>query len=108
MLPADERTRSCAAAMIQFGRSFGLRVVAEGIEDEATLSFVRRAGADLAQGYYLARPLPPKDLTTWLTTTGSPTGSDHLPKLDHHIQRSARRLGGARLDARRGARRLGG
>jgi EAL domain-containing protein (putative c-di-GMP-specific phosphodiesterase class I) len=77
--PADERTRSYAGAMIQFGRSLGLRVVAEGIEDEETLSFVRRAGADLAQGYYLSRPLAPGDVTSWLATARSATGSDDLP-----------------------------
>jgi EAL domain-containing protein (putative c-di-GMP-specific phosphodiesterase class I) len=68
ILPADERTRSYAAAMIQFGRSLGLRVVAEGIEDEATLSFIRLAGAHLAQGYYLSRPLTSADATAWLAT----------------------------------------
>jgi EAL domain-containing protein (putative c-di-GMP-specific phosphodiesterase class I) len=65
--------------MIQFGRRLGLRVVAEGIEDEATLSFIRLAGAHLAQGYYLSRPLTAADATTWLAAAAGPTGSDHLP-----------------------------
>ncbi len=45
------------AATIDIGARLGLKVVAEGIEDEATLDLVRRLGADTAQGDYLARPM---------------------------------------------------
>jgi diguanylate cyclase (GGDEF)-like protein len=44
------------AATIDIGRRIGLKVVAEGIEDEAGLELVRRLGVDTAQGYHLARP----------------------------------------------------
>ncbi len=36
----------------------GLRVVAEGIEDVATLDLLSDLGCDLAQGYYISRPAP--------------------------------------------------
>jgi EAL domain-containing protein (putative c-di-GMP-specific phosphodiesterase class I) len=79
IIPTEERTRSYAAAMIQFGRTLGLRVVAEGIEDEAALSFVRGAGADLAQGYYLCRPLAAGDVTPWLVAARRTNGPDIRP-----------------------------
>jgi diguanylate cyclase (GGDEF)-like protein len=43
-------------AIIELGHSLGLRVVAEGLEDEATLARLSALGCDLAQGYYLGRP----------------------------------------------------
>jgi EAL domain-containing protein (putative c-di-GMP-specific phosphodiesterase class I) len=41
-------------------------VVAEGIEDEATLQAVRRLGCDQAQGYHIGRPQPPAALAEQL------------------------------------------
>ncbi len=50
------------AATIDFGQRRGLRIVAEGIEDEAGLELVRRLGVDTAQGYHLARPMSSEDM----------------------------------------------
>jgi EAL domain-containing protein (putative c-di-GMP-specific phosphodiesterase class I) len=44
----------------------GLQVVAQGVEDEATLVALRRLGADVIQGYHLGRPMGPDALTSWL------------------------------------------
>jgi diguanylate cyclase (GGDEF)-like protein len=49
-------------ATIALAQRLGLKVVAEGIEDEAMLSLVRRLGCDAAQGYHLARPMTPDAL----------------------------------------------
>jgi diguanylate cyclase (GGDEF)-like protein len=43
-------------ATIDLGHALGLRVVAEGIEDEATLAVLTGMGCDLAQGYFIGRP----------------------------------------------------
>jgi len=45
-------------ATIELGHAMGLRVVAEGIEDGATLDLLREFGCDLAQGFYISRPMP--------------------------------------------------
>jgi diguanylate cyclase (GGDEF)-like protein len=45
------------SATIAMARSLGLDVVAEGVEEEAQLAFVRDAGCDLAQGFLLSRPV---------------------------------------------------
>jgi EAL domain-containing protein (putative c-di-GMP-specific phosphodiesterase class I) len=42
--------------MVDLGHIFGLRVVAEGIEDEAQLDALRGLGCALGQGYLLCRP----------------------------------------------------
>jgi EAL domain-containing protein (putative c-di-GMP-specific phosphodiesterase class I) len=43
-------------ALVEFGRSNGAQVIAEGIETEAQLDNVRELGVDLGQGYALGRP----------------------------------------------------
>ena len=51
---------------IDLGRNLGLRVVAEGVEDEATWRALDALGCDVIQGYYISRPVPPDDLIHWL------------------------------------------
>jgi PAS domain S-box-containing protein len=53
--PADQRMVSSIVAM---AGQFGLRTVAEGVEDVETLALVRDFGVDLAQGYCVGRPRP--------------------------------------------------
>ena len=42
---------------VALGRDLGLRIVAEGVEDEATLEWLRGTGCDLVQGFHLGRPM---------------------------------------------------
>jgi EAL domain-containing protein (putative c-di-GMP-specific phosphodiesterase class I) len=46
--------------------NLGLSVVAEGVEDQQTLDALTSIGCDQAQGYHIARPMPPADLVRWL------------------------------------------
>ncbi|SMC26618.1 diguanylate cyclase (GGDEF) domain-containing protein [Andreprevotia lacus DSM 23236] len=50
---------------IGLAHSFGLQVVAEGVEDGAILDVLRSMGCDLAQGYHIARPQPPAAFEAW-------------------------------------------
>jgi EAL domain-containing protein (putative c-di-GMP-specific phosphodiesterase class I) len=63
-----ERSRTYLKAMVAFGRSLGLRVVAEGVEDEETLLNLADLECDLAQGYFISWPLEPAAMTHWLLT----------------------------------------
>jgi EAL domain-containing protein (putative c-di-GMP-specific phosphodiesterase class I) len=67
-------TDSTAAAVVGFtldlARHLDLHVVAEGIEDAATLTELVRLGCDLAQGYHIARPMPADRATEWLLAHG--------------------------------------
>jgi EAL domain-containing protein (putative c-di-GMP-specific phosphodiesterase class I) len=51
---------------IDLAHNMGLSVVAEGVEDEATLRRLRELGCDMVQGYHLSRPLPADELARWL------------------------------------------
>jgi diguanylate cyclase len=51
---------------VELAHNLGLRIVAEGVEDRATMDWLREMGCDEIQGYYLSRPLPAPELTVWL------------------------------------------
>jgi EAL domain-containing protein (putative c-di-GMP-specific phosphodiesterase class I) len=64
----ERHSRTYLTAMVGFGRSLGLRVVAEGVEDAETLAILTTLDCDLAQGYHISRPLEAASMTLWLTT----------------------------------------
>ena len=47
-------------------KQLGMEVVAEGVEDQADWDFVHKMGCDIAQGYFIARPMPATDLPAWM------------------------------------------
>jgi diguanylate cyclase (GGDEF)-like protein len=52
--------------VIQLGQSLGLRVIAEGVENEAQAKRLLELGCDEAQGYFYGRPMPAEELMEWL------------------------------------------
>ena len=58
----DEPGRELVRGTIELAHGLGLRVVAEGIEDNATLARLAAYGCDVAQGYHIARPAPAEQL----------------------------------------------
>jgi diguanylate cyclase (GGDEF)-like protein len=60
----DETT--IVTAIISMGRSLKLRVVAEGVETQEQLAFLRVHECDEAQGYYFSRPVPPEQFARLL------------------------------------------
>ncbi|RIV85118.1 sensor domain-containing phosphodiesterase [Aurantiacibacter zhengii] len=54
----DPARRAIAAAMVQFSRDIGAKLVAEGIETEGERAVMQDLGVDHGQGYLFARPLP--------------------------------------------------
>ena len=52
---------------IELAHQLGLEVVAEGVETQEAWERLRESGCDLAQGYFLSRPMAPEHATAWLT-----------------------------------------
>jgi EAL domain-containing protein (putative c-di-GMP-specific phosphodiesterase class I) len=59
----DAEDATIAAAIISLAHSLNMNVVAEGVETEAQIAFLRRHACDEMQGFYFARPLPASDAT---------------------------------------------
>lgn len=55
-----------AETIINLGQKLGLETIAEGIENELQLNYVRDLGCDEAQGFYHAKPMPGDELITFL------------------------------------------
>ena len=53
---------------VELGHNLGLSVVAEGVEDEATLEALHRLHCDVVQGYFYARPQSSTTFTEWAST----------------------------------------
>ncbi|WP_455199694.1 two-component system response regulator [Kaarinaea lacus] len=66
-MAADEDDRLIVGTTIGMGHNFGLRVIAEGVEDGQTVDLLKQMGCDQVQGYYYAKPMPVDELYDWLT-----------------------------------------
>lgn len=51
---------------IELGHNMGLRVVAEGGESVEGYEILKRLGCDMAQRYFISRPLPSTEFLTWM------------------------------------------
>ena len=65
-IPGDAEGSAIAGAILGMAASLGIQVVAEGVETEAQVHFLKQHGCDQLQGYLLSRPLAPDDFSTWL------------------------------------------
>jgi diguanylate cyclase (GGDEF)-like protein len=83
---SDESDLIIVRSTINLGHDLGLKVVAEGVEDEATLHRLEKLGCDLAQGYHFSKPLPPEAFNKWIGLNGESSGS---ATFDSHEQAAA-------------------
>jgi diguanylate cyclase (GGDEF)-like protein len=61
----DEQDKALVRIIVDIAHLFGLTVVAEGVEDSATLEVLRAIDCDVVQGYVFARPLAPREFLDW-------------------------------------------
>ena len=63
---ADEADARIVAQVVALGHSFGLEVVAEGVESPEVAAKLADMGCDFAQGFHYAKPLSPQDFPGWV------------------------------------------
>lgn len=68
-LADDKSDKIIVLSTIELAHNMGLTVVAEGIEDETTLKWLAQQDCELAQGYFISRPLPVDAFDQWLENT---------------------------------------
>ena len=61
-LPHDESGKAVATAVIALGQKLNLRVIAEGVETDEQLAFLRDNNCDEMQGYLFSKPVPPGEI----------------------------------------------
>jgi diguanylate cyclase (GGDEF)-like protein/PAS domain S-box-containing protein len=69
-LGVEQERTAIVEAVIGMARALSLDAIAEGVENEAQLSELRRLGCDFAQGHLFSRPLAPEKVTTLLKEGG--------------------------------------
>ena len=62
----DPTIRAIFDSSVTLAKQLGMQIVAEGVEDRADWEHVRKAKCDLAQGYFLAKPMPIEALHEWI------------------------------------------
>ena len=65
-LPADRNSCTLVSTIIALAHAFNMSTVAEGVETQAQLEHLVRAGCDESQGYLHSRPLPKAEFEKWL------------------------------------------
>jgi diguanylate cyclase (GGDEF)-like protein len=61
----DPTDQTLVSSIVALGHQLGLRVVGEGVEDQASLSALRTLGCDAAQGFQISKPLCADELFRW-------------------------------------------
>jgi EAL domain-containing protein (putative c-di-GMP-specific phosphodiesterase class I) len=69
-LPVNAGHAAIVRSIVELGHNLGLQVVAEGVETDQIVDVLAAVDCDIAQGYLLARPMPPDQLPGWLCGTG--------------------------------------
>ncbi len=68
---AESKDAELVRLIIDLGHNLGLRVVAEGVENQDILDILAALGCDIAQGYHISRPMPASAFATWLPSMKS-------------------------------------
>lgn len=61
----DDASLEIVRSTIQLAHALGMKVVAEGVEDEQTLLSLRTLGCNYAQGYFIGRPMMATQIAAW-------------------------------------------
>jgi EAL domain-containing protein (putative c-di-GMP-specific phosphodiesterase class I)/ActR/RegA family two-component response regulator len=72
---SNHTLRAIYDANLSLAQQLGMKTVAEGVEDRADWDFVRSTGCDLAQGYFIAKPMPAGEIPDWISTWEANVGN---------------------------------
>jgi EAL domain-containing protein (putative c-di-GMP-specific phosphodiesterase class I) len=70
---SNRESRILVRAMIDLAHSLRMKVVAEGVETKEVMERLREWGCDIAQGYFISRPMPLEGVRPWLERYASGT-----------------------------------
>ena len=65
----NESDQIIVRSTLELAHNLGLSVVAEGIEDETALTWLKSLNCEFAQGYFISKPLPADVFTKWMDSS---------------------------------------
>lgn len=68
----NERTKAILESTIEMAKQLKMTIVAEGIETKQEWDYIKALECNLAQGYFIARPMPGSDILNWVSNWKSP------------------------------------
>jgi diguanylate cyclase (GGDEF)-like protein len=84
----DGKVAKLVTSMLHAARALGIRIVAEGVEDEAQAIFLRAAGCERMQGYFFARPMPADQIEATLVQSQAASPRTFTPQAPARRQRA--------------------
>jgi diguanylate cyclase (GGDEF)-like protein len=70
-LLSDTKNEAIVRTTLQLAENMDLAVVAEGVEDEATMNYLRTSRCQQVQGFYISKPIPDEEFLAWLDSRDS-------------------------------------
>lgn len=64
---SNDTLRAICCASLSLAQQMGMKTVAEGVEDQADWDFLRSTSCNLAQGYFIAKPMPAGEIPGWIS-----------------------------------------
>jgi EAL domain-containing protein (putative c-di-GMP-specific phosphodiesterase class I) len=84
-LTESETNARVVQAVIALGKAMSLDVIAEGVETQQQMEMVKAFGADLVQGFLIAKPLPAEEFRRWCATIARSDSSENtIPAIPVH------------------------
>jgi diguanylate cyclase (GGDEF)-like protein len=74
----SQRRQHLVGAIVSLAKSLGIETVAEGVENQETWMALANLGCDVAQGYFVCRPVPLSELVDWLDIRQSATSLERV------------------------------
>ncbi|MHB8399182.1 MAG: putative bifunctional diguanylate cyclase/phosphodiesterase [Candidatus Limnocylindrales bacterium] len=79
----ETQSAAIVESVVNLAHRLGKQVVAEGVEDEATLAYLDRLAVDYAQGFFVGRPVPPDEISARLRAESArPVTGSRAPALE--------------------------
>ncbi|MDE1461809.1 bifunctional diguanylate cyclase/phosphodiesterase [Spartinivicinus poritis] len=70
LVPHNKKSAALSSSIIQLAHSLGFEVIAEGVETQEQYEFLKAEGCDIAQGYFIAKPMSVEEFEIWMDQSG--------------------------------------